>query len=83
MDLKPSIRAFKRKDSHRSIAFFWERSGQKWTSLRDVLPGVAAACGVRIDGKRRSDVAIECAEALPRMGFVPPNGYVAPWHRSR
>lgn len=71
----------KRRQSSRALAFYCEREGITWTSIREAVNVIAPALGVVMTKKRRSHLAIECMDILSERGITPPPGYVPPWQR--
>lgn len=71
----------KRRDSSRTLAFWFEAQGLEWTSIREAVNEVAPILEVETAKKRRSAIAIECHEILILKGFAPGPNYVPPWLR--
>lgn len=70
-----------RKTASIYLAFFIESSGETWVSIRESLPYACSAMKIDPSGKRRSQIAVECAVALHGCGIIPPKNYIVPWTR--
>lgn len=83
--MKELVEAFersqKRRQATRTIAFLYEDCGFEWTNLREALPFIAEACEIDTRGKRKSDIIIECLEAILNSGVVVPDDYINPWDK--
>lgn len=71
-----------RRQSSRTLAYYYDCHGKDWTSIREAAHSVAAEFGIKTAGKRRSQIAVECLEVLTRLGVCPPPSYSPPWHRN-
>lgn len=84
---KKSLRVYwikrgERSDDNRTIAYYVEKAGLRWTTIRKVLPHVCAALKVPYLGATpRSLLVHECCVVLRKRGFTVPPEYVAPWLR--
>ena len=76
------MRSIERKRANRIIACHVESTTGDWKGLRAELPSVARQCGVDVGGKRRSQIAIECAKMLVDGGLKVPLDYCPPWERA-
>ena len=74
-------RSNKRSEATVTIAWFVEHSGHQWKSLREGVKHVADLFDIKIDGRRRTDIAIHCLNDLHKRGLRAPAGYVVPWKR--
>src|ERR1700761_5280396 len=72
----------KRRQSSRTLAFWFESKGLQWTSLREAVHIVAASLGIETAKKRRSQIAVACHDALLAKGFGPPDDFIPPWLRN-
>lgn len=68
-----------RVEANRLIAFFMTSRGDIWVGINDNLRILATELKVEIDGRRRSEVAIECAARLRSQGVSVPGAYMTPW----
>lgn len=71
----------KRRDSSRTLAYYFDAQGRDWRSLREAVTEISAELGLSTAGKRRSEIAVECHEMLLKSGWAPPANYVPPWLR--
>ena len=74
----------KLKENHAAnaaLAFYVERQGRPWISIRAHLPRVMAELGLGDTWSRRKKATLACLAVLQERGCLPPPGYIPPWKR--
>lgn len=76
------LRGAQRRVDNRTLAYYVEKAGLPWTTIRKVLPHVAAALKVPYGyDTPRSLVVHECCAVLRKRGLDVPADYQPPWER--